>query len=136
MKHIQNPVKYDGEYYLESCVALAYLEPWHTQNPRHIQNDVKHLSWNMLFKSLYNLAKFRTLIYSLQWYILKSNHIQDPVEYLRRILLRTLCNYRKFRSLIYPKLLHIQNLSVSLMYQLFFRSKNLLLLLYISTSLY
>ena len=25
-------------------VILAYLEPWHIRNPRHIQNIVKHLS--------------------------------------------------------------------------------------------
>ena len=26
----------------------AYSEPWYIQNPRHIQNSVKHLRWNVL----------------------------------------------------------------------------------------
>ena len=30
----------------------AYSEPWFIQNPRHIQNTVKHLRWNVLQKQL------------------------------------------------------------------------------------
>ena len=46
------------------CVTLAYLKPWHTQNPSHIQNAVKYLSWNMPFKSLYNLAYSQSYIHN------------------------------------------------------------------------
>ena len=46
---IQNTV---NVVYTEPCTTLAYLEPWHIQNPRHIQNTVKHLSWNILLKIL------------------------------------------------------------------------------------
>ena len=45
---------------------------------------------------------------------MRSKHVQNPAEYLRwRILLRTLCNYSKFRGPIDSKLSHIQNYSVS-----------------------
>ena len=30
--------------------TLAYSESWYIQNPRHIQNTVKHLRWNVLKK--------------------------------------------------------------------------------------
>ena len=102
---------YYGEFYSEPCVAIAYLKPWHIQNPRHIHNTVKHLSWNILFKTLCNPAIFRTLVYSPPWYILKLKHIQNPAEYLRwSILLRTL--YIIFRRPIYSKLSLNQNASV------------------------
>ena len=48
---IQNTV---NGVYTEPCTTLACLEPWHIQNPRHIQNTVKHLSWNILLKILFN----------------------------------------------------------------------------------
>ena len=103
-----------GEFYLEPCVTQAYLKHWHIQNPRHIHNNVKHLSRNILFKTLRNPDIIRTLVYSQLWHILKSKHIQNPAEYLRwSILLRTLCNYSIFRRLIYSKLSLIQNASVS-----------------------
>ena len=35
---------YYEELYSEPCVTLAYLKPWHIQDPRHIHNTVKHLS--------------------------------------------------------------------------------------------
>ena len=75
---------------------------------------------------------FRTLVYSQLWYILKSRQIQSPTECLRwRILLRALCNYSIFRGPIYSKLSLTRSPSVSaLMYELFFRATNLLLLLY------
>ena len=105
---------YYGEFCTESCVTLAYLKPWHIQNPRHIHNTIKHLSWNILFKTFYNPDIFRTLLYSPLWYILKNKHIHIPAEYLRwSILLRTLCNYSIFRLPIYSKLSLIQNASVS-----------------------
>ena len=88
---------YDGKFYSQHCVTLAYLEPQYIQNPRHIQNTAKHLTRNILFKSLCNPDVFRTLVYSELCYILKLKHIQNPAEYLRwDILLRTLCNYRRF----------------------------------------
>ena len=102
------------EFYSQPCVTPEYLEQWHIQNPRHIQNTVKHLSRNILFKTLCNPDIFRNLVYSELWYILKSKHIQNPAEYLRwSILLRTLCNYSRFRDPIYSKLSHIKNQCVS-----------------------
>ena len=105
---------YDGKFYSQPCVTPAYLEPWHIQNPRHIQNTAKHLSRNILFKTLCNPDIFRNLVYSELWYILKSKHIQNPAEYLRwSILLRTLYNYSRFRGPIYSKLLDIPKRCVS-----------------------
>ena len=77
------PNIYYEEFYLEPCVTLAYLKPWHIQDTRHIHNTVKHLLWNILFKALCNPAIFRTLLYSQLWYILKSKHIQSLAKYLR-----------------------------------------------------
>ena len=128
------PNIYYEEFYSEPYVTLAFLKPWHIQNPRHIHNTVKHLLWNILFKILCNSDIFRILVYSQLWYIPKSKYIQSSAKYLRwNILLKTLCNYRKFRRPIDLKLSLIQNLSVnySLMYQLFVRTTNLLLLLYL-----
>ena len=105
---------YDGKFYVQPCVTLAYLEPWHFQNPRHIQNTAKHLSRNILFETLCNSDIFRTLVNSEAWHLLKSRHIQNPVKYLRwSILLRTLWNYSRFRGPTYSKLSHIQNRCVS-----------------------
>ena len=38
----------------------AYSEPWYIQNPRHIQNSVNHLRWNVLQK----IATQRSFLYS------------------------------------------------------------------------
>ena len=104
----------DGKFYSQPCVTPAYLEPWHIQNSRHIQNTVKHISRNILFKTLFNPDIFRNLVYSKLWYILKSKYIQNPAEYLRSsILIKTLYNCSRFRDPIYPKLPHIQNRCVS-----------------------
>ena len=101
---------YDGKLYSQPCVTLAYLEPWHVPNPRRIHNTAKHLSRNILFKTLCNPDIFRNLVYSELWYILKSKHIQNPTKHLRwNILLRTLCNYNRFKCPIYSKLPHLQN---------------------------
>ena len=101
---------YDGKFYSKTCATVAFLEAWHIQNPRHIQNTVKYLSRNISFKTLCNPDIFKTLVYSELWHILKSKHIQNPAEYLRwSILLRTQCNYSRFRGPIYSKLSHIQN---------------------------
>ena len=35
---------YDREFYSEQCVTIAFFKRWHIQNPRHIQNIVKHQS--------------------------------------------------------------------------------------------
>ena len=100
---------YDGKFYWQTCVTPAYLEPWHIQDPRHIQNTAKDLSRNIPFKTLCNPDIFKNLVYSELWYILKSKHIQNPAGYLRRsILLRTLCNNSRFRGPIYSKRSHIQ----------------------------
>ena len=74
---------YEGKFYSQPYVTLAYLEPWHNQNPRHIQNTAKHLTRNILFKTLCNADIFNTRVYSEVWYILKSNPIRNPAEYLR-----------------------------------------------------
>ena len=89
---------YDGKFYSQPCVTPAYLEPWHIQNPRHIQNTAKHLSRNILFKTLCNPDIFKTLVYSELWYILKSNHIQNPVEYPRYF------NYSKIYLFLFSQL--------------------------------
>ena len=95
---------YDGKFYSQPCVTPAYLEPW------HIQNTAKHLSRNILFKTLCNPDIFRNLVYSELWYILKSKHIQNLAECLIwSILLSTLRNYSRFRGPINSKLPHIQN---------------------------
>ena len=105
---------YDGKFYSQPCVTPAYLEPWHIQNPRHIQNTAKHLSRNILFKTLCNPDIFRNLVCSEFWCILKLKHIQYHVEYLRwSISLRTLCNYSRFRGLIFSKFWYIQNRCLS-----------------------
>ena len=105
---------YDGKFYSQHCVTPAYLEPWHIQNARHIQDTAKHLSRNILFKTLCNPDIFRILVYSELWYILKSKHSQNPAEYLRwSILLGILCNYSRFRGPIFLKLPHIQNRCLS-----------------------
>ena len=89
---------YDGKFYSQPCVTPAYLEPWYIQNPRHIQNTAKHLSRNILFKTLCNPDIFKTLVYSELWYILKSNHIQNPVEYPRY------SNYSKIYLFLFSQL--------------------------------
>ena len=102
------------ENYSQPFVTSAYLKSWHIRNPRHIQNTVKHLSRNILLKTLCNPDIFRNLLYLELWYILKSKHIKNPTEYLRwSILLRTLCNYNRFRGPINSKPSHIQNRCVS-----------------------
>ena len=53
-----------GEFHPEPYVTLAYLKPWHIQNPKHINNTVKHLSLNILFKTLCNPDIFTALVYS------------------------------------------------------------------------
>ena len=93
---IQNTV---NTVYTEPCTTLAYLEPWHIQNPRHIQNTV-------------NI--YHEIFYWKFCVTLKSKHIQNPAEYIRwSILLRTLCNYSKFRRPIRSKLSLTQNTSLS-----------------------
>ena len=116
--------------YSEQCVTRAYLKPWHIQNSRHIHNTAKHLLWNISFKTLCNPDIFRALLYSQVWYILKSKHIQSSAKHLRwSILLKTLCNYSIFRPPVCSKTF-AYCVNYSLMYQLFFRTTNLLLLLY------
>ena len=74
-----------------------------------------------MFRTLCNPDIFRTLSYSPLWYILKNKHIQNPTEYLRwSILLMSLSIPPEKRPLAWN----------GLMYQLFFRTRNLLILLY------
>ena len=91
---------YYGEFYSERCVTLAYLKSWHIQNPRHFYNTVKHLLWNILFKTLCNPDLFRALVYSHLSYILKSKQIESPTKYRRwSILLKALRNWSIFSTI-------------------------------------
>ena len=76
-RHIHNLVKYLWWRILFTnlCVTLAYLEQWHIQTPKHNQNTGKHVSLNILLKTLCNPEMFRTLVYSELWYILKSANL-------------------------------------------------------------
>ena len=124
------PVKYLWwKILFRTMCNSRYLEPWHIQNSRHIQNAVKHLSWNIkklvLPWHIQSLSIFATLVYSEiraysePWRISKTRLFIGDLNY----------NCSRFRHLIYSK--HIQNWSVStinyfLMYQLFFRTANFL----------
>ena len=55
---------YDGKFYSQLCVTLVYLEPWHIQNPTHIQNTAEYLRWSILLRTLCNYSRFRGPIYS------------------------------------------------------------------------
>ena len=91
-----------------------YSQPCITQNPRQIQNTVKHLSRNIYSKPCVTLKYSEPSVYLELCYMLKLKHTQNPVEYLRWcILLRTLCNYCRFRGPIYSRLSHTQNQCVS-----------------------
>ena len=105
----------------------------HIQNPRHIHNTVKHLLWNILLnKTLCNPDIFRTLVYSQLWYILKSKHIQSPAEYLKWSILEPCVNIAYLNAQYIQAFAYseAQCVRYSLMYQLFFKTTNLLLLLY------
>ena len=94
-----------GEFYSESCVTLAYLKLWYIQSQIHIDNTVKHLSWNILFNFLYNPDNFGLFL---------KTSIFRTLRYLRwSVLLRTLYNCSIFRRLIYSKHSLIQNASLS-----------------------
>ena len=43
--------------------TLAYSEPWYIQNSRHIQNNVKHIRWNILQKQLASALKKSSYIF-------------------------------------------------------------------------
>ena len=49
---------YNGKFYSQLCVTVAFLEPW------HIQKIAKYLRRNILFKTFCNTDIFRTLAYS------------------------------------------------------------------------
>ena len=60
--------------------------------------------------NIMNFSKFAQEYF----YLLVASLYLNPDEYLRwSILLRTLCNYSRFRGPIYSKLSHIQNPCVS-----------------------
>ena len=109
------------QIYSLTYVTLAYLEQWHIQTPKHIQNTAKHLSLNILFKSLCNLEIFWTLVYSELWYIVKWAYLcwqeklySEPYRISKMdILLKNPCNYSRFKGPIHSKLLYIQNPCVS-----------------------
>ena len=143
---------YDRLFSTEPCVTFVYSEletyikpcqismmenfihdlvkPQHIQNPRHIQNTAKYLSRNILFKTLCNpdifrtFSTFRTLVY------LEIRAYSEPCRVSKtEHFINNLCNYSRSRGPIYSKLSHIQNrcVSYSLMYQLFFRTTEVLL---------
>ena len=132
---------YNGLFSIEPCVTLVYSELKAYSEPcpvSMIESFIHNLCNPSIFRTvaysepkayseycqtsitkyfiqnLVNPDIFRTLVYSELWYILKSKHIQNPAKYLRwSILLRTLCNYSRFRDPIYWKLSHIKNQCVS-----------------------
>ena len=104
---------YDGKFYSKPCLTLAYLDLPHIKNPSYIQNTVKHLLWNILFKTMCNADISRILLYSQLWCILKTKHIQNPAKYLRwSTLSRTLCHYSMLISPIYSNFWNIQDPSM------------------------
>ena len=98
---------YDRNFYSQPCMTPGYLEPWHIQNPGHIQNTAKHLSRNILFKTLCNpdifrtLSIFRTLVYC------EIKAYPEPWRISKMEHLRTLCNNSRFSGPIYSKILNI-----------------------------
>ena len=54
----------DGKFYSEPCVTLVYLEQWHIQNPKYIQNPTEYLKRSILLRTLCNYIRFRGRIYS------------------------------------------------------------------------
>ena len=92
---------YNGAFCSEPCVTLTYLEPWHIQNLRNIENSVKHLWWNVLsFRTLCNYNIFRLLIHSKPWHIQNSGHSRYR-ESLKYNLQITLCNLDIFTTYVY-----------------------------------
>ena len=131
-KHIQTLKSALGNLQIKLIQQMVEAKK-HIQNPRHIQNTVITSVTKRFFGTLCNPDIFRIIAYSLLWDILKSKHIQNPAKYLKwDILLRTLCNYSKFRPPIFKT---IQNYCVFrtrlcqllLKVSFFFRTTNLLL---------
>ena len=89
-----------------------YSQPCVTQNSRQIQNTAKHLSRNILFKTLSNFYIFRTISIFRALLYSEIKAYSEPCR-VWCILLRTLCNYCRFRGPIYSRLSHTQNQCVS-----------------------
>ena len=64
IRHIQDLFRHI-QAYSGSSVNLAYSEPWHIKNYRHIQNP----------------GIFRFLVYSQPWYSENQRHIENPGIY-------------------------------------------------------
>ena len=121
---------FDGKFYSQSCVTLVYLESWHIQNPtifRVLPSIYQEIFYS---KPCVVLIYSQALVYPELLYFLKSKHIQNPAEYLIwSSLLRTLCNYSRYRPYIFKTFAYSEPVCVSysLMYQLFFRTNDALL---------
>ena len=68
------------------CKTLPYLEYWHIENPRYIQNSVK--AYSVIFRTLCNACiwrtmSFRALLYSEFWHISDVRYIWNSVKHLR-----------------------------------------------------
>ena len=115
-RHIHNPIKYLWWKILFATLynpsifrTVAYSES--KAYSEYCQISIKkYFIQNLMYNPdiLRTLGVFRTLVYS------EIKAYSEPTEYLRwSILLRTLCNYSRFRDPIYSKLSHIQNRCVS-----------------------
>ena len=90
--------------YTEPCTTLAYLEPWHIQNPRHIQNTAKHLSWNTSLKILCNLE---IKAYSESRRISKMQHfILEPSVTIANLDAQYIQNFPLFTTRVCQLLMH------------------------------
>ena len=59
--------------------TLTYSELWHMQNPRHIQNTVKHLRWNVLQKQLPSALSYISRNGTLQPFCAQKTE-KNPLE--------------------------------------------------------
>ena len=117
---------YDGLVFIEPCVTLVYSELEAYSQPCQISTieilfatlcnpsifRIVVYSVQAIFRIMPNiyqeifyskpcvtLTYSEPLVYSKLRYIVKSKHIRSPTKYLRwSILLRSLCNYSRFRG--------------------------------------
>ena len=117
---------YDGLVFIEPCVILVYSELEAYSQPCQISTieilfatlcnpsifRIVVYSVQAIFRIMPNiyqeifyskpcvtLTYSEPLVYSKLRYIVKSKHIRSPTKYLRwSILLRSLCNYSRFRG--------------------------------------
>ena len=108
-----------------------YSQPCVTENPRQIQNTAKHLSRNILFKTLSNpyifrtISIFRTLLYSEIKAYSEPCRVSKMVHFIKNpVKLLQIQKPYIFKTFAYSEPVC---LSYSLVYQLFFRTSDVLL---------